>query len=1048
MKRKWFDVLKGNPLKIAGGLSGTLVGVLIVLTVLFNATITSYDVHCTTDVNNPFYINLFGELEYGELCTVPIKVSIPKGEGYDYVDMYSSGAEFKFSPNVNYSILYIKDGRCNSNKTTPHIGYCPINLSEKRREDKAYNFRWVAGKEYEFLLDVKKEDVSDVLKWTMFASSGGELDPYLYSPYLGDATIYNNRVFFNFTNEFIDEYNQTTKSSYAELDVYVVKGTKINETDFEWERVSENILVKLSEDKYKINITRLDNTPSYYGFVFNTSYRYRYDGDNNYYFYYSGLEKYIGVNNTGFCDESDECWTGEVDGLPTIFGGMFEDSFDPEVYLSETIYSSALTSNTQSDGNYSVLEINNSIIPYNNLVGYWAFDSDTGSVAYDYSNSSRNGVYNGNAYAGSGLYGKSGYYDGTGDYVSSTLNLSGYTAMSISVWVKPSSTGGNIYCGFVDSNNAYNQGFYFGRDGAGGTLQGYIGTVRANVAGVLQYDKWNYLTMVYNGTSIILYVNGTQVAIQSTSVPASIPAHTGINIGSNEFVLNGSIDEAMIFNIALNTSQINDIYNNQSSRFKTTGTTTLRQQTLNETGNNRVNVSTVFSSLFNSNVSSKVGYWDVSKRYNDTFSTNSNDLNFGLIRYYHADGSVNDSSGYGNNATLQNGANVTSSGVYNSSFGFNGSLDYISTPTLDIYNKSFSISGWINPTSTATDIGIVRQLSAGEANKYLHIKFLSNKLAFNFFFDDLSSVASIPTNTWTYFVANYNADTNTQSIYLNGIFDGSRVATNDFIGVGGDFEIGRYYSYYSGYMDEIMVFNRSLSASEIKELYVKGRANWEYTSYQDIDNNTAKVFTIDSTTSNVLTDFKLTAGTNQFYTPILYGGVNLTTWTAETGDTIYPIFSDYYDNTGSLIDNGTALFNVTILNTNGTVWLEINGTNTTATNLTANMYNVSYYLLNGTYDYRWYAYGNGSSTLLNNSGVRNYIVNGSEIDPCVYTTGNWVTPCSCTINSPVNLLGNSWIINGTGTFIVNTSIYNYSSLRIFGVDNNNKCLLLVKGSIY
>jgi hypothetical protein len=93
-------------------------------------------------------------------------------------------------------------------------------------------------------------------------------------------------------------------------------------------------------------------------------------------------------------------------------------------------------------------------------------------------------------------------------------------------------------------------------------------------------------------------------------------------------------------------------------------------------------------------------------------------------------------------------------------------------------------------------------------------------------------------------------------------------------------------------------------------------------------------------------------------------------------DTLYPIFSNYLDNNASLIVSGIALFNVTIENTNGTATLIINGTNYSATNLTSNMYNVSLSVItNGTFQYNWTAYGNGTSTNLNMSESLYYTIN-------------------------------------------------------------------------
>ena len=93
-------------------------------------------------------------------------------------------------------------------------------------------------------------------------------------------------------------------------------------------------------------------------------------------------------------------------------------------------------------------------------------------------------------------------------------------------------------------------------------------------------------------------------------------------------------------------------------------------------------------------------------------------------------------------------------------------------------------------------------------------------------------------------------------------------------------------------------------------------------------------------------------------------------------DTAYPIFSNYYDNNATLVNSGTGIFNVTVTNTNGTVILEINNTNITATNLTANVYNASYaFTTNGTYSYHWDSWGNGTSHLYNTSAIISYSVN-------------------------------------------------------------------------
>jgi len=98
-------------------------------------------------------------------------------------------------------------------------------------------------------------------------------------------------------------------------------------------------------------------------------------------------------------------------------------------------------------------------------------------------------------------------------------------------------------------------------------------------------------------------------------------------------------------------------------------------------------------------------------------------------------------------------------------------------------------------------------------------------------------------------------------------------------------------------------------------------------------------------------------------------------------DITFPTFSDYADNSGALTSSGTAWFNATILNTNGTVFLQINNANYTAPNSTANVYNVSVNLSSaGTYSYYWLSWGNGTNKNFNISTTRNYVVNSPSGD--------------------------------------------------------------------
>ncbi|VVB82200.1 beta-1,4-mannooligosaccharide phosphorylase [uncultured archaeon] len=100
-------------------------------------------------------------------------------------------------------------------------------------------------------------------------------------------------------------------------------------------------------------------------------------------------------------------------------------------------------------------------------------------------------------------------------------------------------------------------------------------------------------------------------------------------------------------------------------------------------------------------------------------------------------------------------------------------------------------------------------------------------------------------------------------------------------------------------------------------------------------------------------------------------------------DSFYPQFSGYWEDNASLNNSGIGHFNVTLSNTNGTVWLQVTVGdeavyNITATNTSgsANVFNATYNFGFGqVYNYTWISWGNGVNNNYNSSGMRRYTVN-------------------------------------------------------------------------
>ena len=142
-------------------------------------------------------------------------------------------------------------------------------------------------------------------------------------------------------------------------------------------------------------------------------------------------------------------------------------------------------------------------------------------------------------------------------------------------------------------------------------------------------------------------------------------------------------------------------------------------------------------------------------------------------------------------------------------------------------------------------------------------------------------------------------------------------------------------------------------------------------------------------------------------------------------DTSYPQFSNYWDDNATLTGSGTAKFNVTLLNTNGTVFLDINNQNISATNVEGSVYNASASLTSGNYSYRWHSWGNDTLKLYNKSIDKIYTVNSSSSTcTCAGLNTNWAINMAdyCNITSTCNLGTGNITFIGTGTTIFNATI--------------------------
>jgi len=166
---------------------------------------------------------------------------------------------------------------------------------------------------------------------------------------------------------------------------------------------------------------------------------------------------------------------------------------------------------------------------------------------------------------------------------------------------------------------------------------------------------------------------------------------------------------------------------------------------------------------------------------------------------------------------------------WNQAAGFAGnSSSYISVPNSSSVNitGSFTIEAWINPSSVS---GVAKGIAAkgstlGTSLRY-GLRLLNGRILFltNGVQRLITKTAtSVSVNKWTHVSATYNSSTNLFSLYINGSLDTSAVVSGAapesntdslFIGISGS------TTPFSGQMDELRIWNKTLTSSNVQEYY-------------------------------------------------------------------------------------------------------------------------------------------------------------------------------------------------------------------------------------
>jgi hypothetical protein len=201
----------------------------------------------------------------------------------------------------------------------------------------------------------------------------------------------------------------------------------------------------------------------------------------------------------------------------------------------------------------------------------------------------------------------------------------------------------------------------------------------------------------------------------------------------------------------------------------------------------------------------------------------------GLAAYYPFNGNANDESGNNNNGTV-NGATLTQDrfGNMNSAYLFDGLDDYImisSSASLDI-RRSVTLSAWVKADGTDGQI-IWRGDSQSGKDPYT-LNLDGDRIYLSIYGGTGGEQPVISTeqvdSVWHFWTGVFDADAGITYLYKDGQLDNTGTAnpltydTADMWNMIGAVDAGNW-QFFDGVIDDVRVYNRVLSGTEITELY-------------------------------------------------------------------------------------------------------------------------------------------------------------------------------------------------------------------------------------
>jgi len=209
-------------------------------------------------------------------------------------------------------------------------------------------------------------------------------------------------------------------------------------------------------------------------------------------------------------------------------------------------------------------------------------------------------------------------------------------------------------------------------------------------------------------------------------------------------------------------------------------------------------------------------------------------LTDGLVAHYEFEGNANDSSGNGNHGTEYGGVSYVD-GVIGKAGSFDGVDDWIKIN----YNNNlalseWTISTWIKVSDFPNDGTVIIASNENDNNKYNYALILRDESISSQYetsnneYDHKVYGTSLNYNEWIYIVST-RTNLGVHKVYVNSVLENSSTWNNtpslndSYLMIAKDFDSSNTIEYLNSKIDDLRIYNRALSESEIQELYNLGK---------------------------------------------------------------------------------------------------------------------------------------------------------------------------------------------------------------------------------